>query len=117
MYAAARQEIAHHRGRPGLRRGHHVPQETVHDVLLKNTEVPVFEHVHFEALQLQAQLIVLLIDENRKLDTLLAASLQVSTLESKNAISKKKAQRAEHEQFMKGWGEAKSKKNVLTKFP
>ncbi len=69
------------------------------------------------ALQLQAQLIVLLIDENRKLDTLLASSLQVSTLESKKAMSEKKAQRKEHKQFMKGWGEAKSKKTVLTEFP
>lgn len=69
------------------------------------------------ALQLQGQLLNVLINENRKLNTLLAASLQSNSLKIKKDIAEKKIKRKEHEQFMKGWGSATSQKNVLNSFP
>src|ERR1035441_7061414 len=55
--AAAGSEIADHGGahRPGGR--HHIPQHTVHHVLLKNPQIAVFQQVHFVRFQLQAQLV------------------------------------------------------------
>src|SRR5579871_1133499 len=55
--SAARRELSAERCRDWTAGLHHVGQEPIHDILLKDAEVPIGQHVHLERLQLQAQTI------------------------------------------------------------
>jgi P-type conjugative transfer protein TrbJ len=69
------------------------------------------------AIQLQTQLISLLLNENRKLDALLAASLRSRTMREKNDIAKERIMAEERQAFLKNWGATTTEKKVLKDFP
>ena len=87
--------------------------EDINEILIKSKSVTGIKG----AIQLQTQLISLLLNENRKLDTLLAASLRSQTMKEKNEIAKERIQEEEKKQFMKDWGVATTPKNVMKDFP
>jgi hypothetical protein len=51
------------------------------------------------------------------MNTILASSCRVQTLETTRKMSDEQKKREEHEQFMKDWGKTKTKKNVMKDFP
>lgn len=69
------------------------------------------------AIQLQNELIAILIQENRKLNQIVATSEQVKSLESAERVGDERRKKEEHERFMKDWGKAKTPKTVLKEFP
>lgn len=69
------------------------------------------------SIQLQSQLIGILINENRKLNQIIATSERIKALESAERMSDAKRKRDEHERFMKGWGESHTEKTVMKDMP
>lgn len=69
------------------------------------------------SIQLQSQLIGILIQENRKLNQIIATGERVRALEAAQRMSDEKRKREEHERFMKDWGVEKGPRKVMKDFP